>query len=129
MTVVGNMNLSVVRTMIDFDTSELSFMGMQVPQHTQEAITGYLINGWKPGGFLTAVLAGDLFRAVNVADTANRQMLWAISKVIMNNLPEGCWGSYDKVHEWSTDKDGIRTEYVTDLEKSYIWQTLKGQET
>ena len=113
--------------MIDFDTSDLGFMGMEIPVHTQEAITGYLIRGWKPGGFLTAILAGDLFRAVSSADTANRQMMWAISRFIMTSLPAGAWGDYDSVHNWSTDKNGIRSEYVTDLEKNYIWQTLKGQ--
>jgi len=113
--------------MIDFDTSDLGFMGMEIPVHTQEAITGYLIRGWKPGGFLTAILAGDLFRAVSSADTANRQMMWAISRFIMTSLPAGSWGDYDSVHNWSTDKNGIRSEYVTDLEKKYIWQTLKGQ--
>ena len=121
------MNTPVLDKMIDFDTSELGFMGMQIPVHTQEAITGYLIRGWKPGGFLTAMLAGDLFRAVNSADTANRQMMWAIGRFIMTSLPEASWGSYDAVHEWSTDKNSIRTEYVTDLEKSYIWQTLQGK--
>lgn len=115
--------------MIDFDTSDLGFMGMEIPVHTQEAITGYLIRGWKPGGFLTAILAGDLFRAVSSADTANRQMMWAISRFIMTSLPTGAWGDYDSVHNWSTDKNGIRSEYVTDLEKNYIWQTLKGDRT
>lgn len=117
----------VLDKMIDFDTSDLGFMGMEIPVHTQEAITGYLIRGWKPGGFLTAILAGDLFRAVSSADTANRQMMWAISRFIMTSLPAGAWGDYDSVHNWSTDKNGIRSEYVTDLEKNYIWQTLKGQ--
>ena len=123
------MNTAVLDKMIDFDTSELGFTGMEIPVHTQEAITGYLIHGWKPGGFLTAILAGDLFRAVSSADIANRQMMWAISRFIMVRLPIGAWGSYDTVHEWSTDKNNIRTEYVTDLEKNYIWQTLKGDRT
>jgi len=123
------MNTLVLDKMVDFDTSELGFMGMVIPVHTQEAITGYLIRGWKPGGFLTAMLAGDLFRAVNSADTANRQMMWAIGRFIMTSLPEGCWGSYDNVHDWSTDKNNIRTEYVTNLEKNYIWETLQGNRT
>ena len=114
--------------MIIFDTGELSFMGMEIPVHTQESITGYLIRGWKPGGFLTAMLAGDLFRAINSADPANRQMMWAIGRVIATRLPVGSWGDYDSVHNWSTDKNGIRSEYVTDLEKNYIWETLQGKE-
>jgi len=119
--------MTTLDKMIEFDTSDLGNMGMEVPMHTQEAITGYLIRGWKPGGFLTAMLAGDLFRAVDSADTANRQMMWAISRFITTSLPVGSWGDYESVHNWSTDKNNIRTEYVTDLEKNYIWQTLKGE--
>ena len=115
--------------MIEFDTSELMYMSMEVPVHTQEAITGYLIHGYKPGGFLTSMLAGDLFRAISSADAANRKMMWAIGRFITTNLPNGCWGSYELVHEWSTDKNNIRTEYLTDIEKNYIWQTLKGTRT
>ena len=115
--------------MIKFDTSELGYMGMEVPVHTQEAITGYLLRGWSPGGFVTSMLAGDMFRAVQSADTGNRRMMWAISRFIMTNLPNGSWGSYERVENWCNDKNGIRTEYVTDIEKNYIWQTLKGIRT
>jgi len=123
------MNSVVLDQMINFNDDELGHMGMEVPVHTQEAITGYLIRGFKPGGFLTAMLAGDMHRAVNSADVANRQMMWAIGKFIVTSIPPGAWGSYEAVHEWSTDKNGIRSEYVTDLEKNYIWQTLKGDRT
>jgi hypothetical protein len=123
------MTTVVLDKMINFDTSELGFMDMEIPVHTQETITSYLIRGWKPGGFVTAMLAGDLFRAVSSADIANRQVMWAIGKFIATRLPAGSWGDYDSVHNWSTDKNNIRSEYVTDLEKNYIWQTLKGDRT
>jgi len=119
------MTILTLDKMIDFDTSEIGYMGMEVPVHTQEAITSYLLRGWQPGGFLTSMLAGDMFRAVNSADTGNRQMMWAIGRFIMTNLPNGSWGSYERVEDWCNDKKGIRTEYVTDIEKNYIWKTLK----
>ena len=40
-----------------------------VPPHAQEALELYIVEGIKPGGFLEACLAGDLFRAAKIADT------------------------------------------------------------
>jgi len=113
--------------LIDFDQSQdsaVSYTGQSVPEHTQEALENYLIRGYQPGGFLTACLTGDLFRAVQSADTANRGMIYAIVLWIMHNAPEGSWGSYPAVENWCADKGGRRTQYREQCEKSKTWLTL-----
>ena len=113
-------------TLIDLYTNDLIIEhGHELSTQTREAIVNYLIRGWHPGGFLTAMLAGDLFSAVNSADTVNCRMMCAIGKFIMHHLPAACWGSRDSVSVWCNDKNGIRAEYVTDLEKAYMWKVLQ----
>ena len=113
-----------IEEMIDFNTDNLNYMGMTVPDHTQDSLVRYFINGWEPGGFLTSMLTGDLYRAITVADTANRQMLWAIGRWIMDNAPQGSWGSAESVHNWCTDVNGIRTRWTTEVEKKHMWKVL-----
>jgi hypothetical protein len=113
--------------LIDFDQSQdsaVSYTGQSVPEHTQEALENYLIRGYQPGGFLTACLTGDLFRAVQSADTANRGMIYAIVLWIMHNAPEGSWGSAQAMRDWTADRDGRRTQYREQCEKSRTWLTL-----
>ena len=115
-----------MNTLIDFDTDyNLKFMGMEVPMHTCESLQNYLIRGYKPGGFCESMLAKDYDRAITIADTANRQMFWAIATWIRENAPTGSWGSYDTIEDWCNDVDGLRTKYATDAEKRYIWKKLK----
>lgn len=113
--------------LIDFESKgdmAVSFTGQAVPEHTQESLENYLILGYMPGGFLTACLVGDLYLAVQSADTANRQMIWCIVRWIMNNAPEGSWGSAQAMRDWTSDKNGRRTQYREQCEKSRTWLTL-----
>ena len=113
--------------LIDFTQAELNlkYMGMEIPQHTCEAFEHYLIKGYKPGGFCEAILAKDYDRALTIADTGNRQMFWAIAMWIKEYAPVECWGSYDIVDDWCDDTNGIRTKFVNEMEKKYIWSELK----
>ena len=113
--------------MIDFNEgmTHAGTYNIGVPPHTREALEDYLIKGWAPGGFLTAMLTGDLYRAVSCADSANRQMLWAIGRWIVICAPPGSWGSEQNVQDWCNDKNGIRTRYAKPIEQSFIVKTLK----
>ena len=111
-------------SMLEFDP-QLEHMGMTVPDHTRESLELYLIHGYNPGGFLSSVLAGDFFRAVGIADTANRQMLWVIGQWIVNEAPHGSWGSYDAIDRWCNDFKSCRTNYVYSLEQKQIVDILK----
>ena len=109
---------------IDFDTSDLGYMHMVIPDHTQQAMTHYLVKGWEPGGFLTAMLAMDMPRAINSADTANRQTMWSIGRWIMTRCPADAWGSYQAVESWINDQDGRRSAFAEEYEKNQVWLTL-----
>ena len=113
--------------LVDFrfhDDYAVVHAGQEVPEHTQQALENYLIRGYMPGGFLTACLVGDLYRAVQSADTANRQNLWVIVRWIMIYAPEGSWGSADAMRDWAADKNGCRTQYQKQCEKGKVWLTL-----
>lgn len=113
-------------SMLDFDT-RISDMGMSIPDHTKEAIEHYLIRGYHPGGFLSAVLAGEFYRAIKTADTANRQMLWVIGNWILYNAPRQSWGSYNAIDQWCDDVGNCRSNYVLKLEKQRVVDILKEQ--
>lgn len=98
-----------------------SDMGMSIPDHTRETLENYILRGWEPGGFVTAMLAMDMQRAIATADTANRQMMWTIGRWIMDNAPDGSWGSYPDVRAWTNDFQQCRSKWVA-------WHTLKSQE-
>ena len=111
--------------MIDFNNSTLKYMGMEIPHHTRETITNYLIRGWAPGGFVESMIARDYERALYSADTANRQMFWAIAMWINECTPPASRGSYAAIEQWRDDLGGRRTEFVKSIEQDYIWKKLK----
>ena len=111
--------------MLDFDIQELGHFGMEVPIHTQETLENYLINGWAPGGFVIAMLAMDMKRAISIADTANRQVMWAMAHWIIHNAPKGSWGDYDQIDFWCSDVAGRRSKFAEETHKKYTWSILK----
>ena len=111
--------------MINFDNLELKHMGMEVPGHTRDTISNYLLRGWAPGGFVESMIAKDYERALYCADTANRQMFWAIAMWINESMPIQSRGSYKAIEMWRDDLDGCRTTYCTDVEKQAVWKKLK----
>lgn len=112
--------------MIDFNEAEhnLKYMGMEIPRHTRETITNYLLSGWAPGGFVESMIAKDYERALYCADTANRQMFWAIAMWINECMPPLAIGSYNAIEKWRDDLAGCRTEFVKAVEQKHIWKTL-----
>lgn len=77
------------------------------------------MRGFPPGGFTTAVLAGDLFTAVNRADHWNKQAIAEIAEDVFRNCPHNALGSYEAVNDWCLNKDECRSKYVT-------WRLLQG---
>ena len=116
-----------MKTLIDFDLQgdeTAAYSGQEVPHHTRVAIENYLIHGFRPGGFLTSCLTGQLFLAVQSADSSNRIMLWCIVRWIMHHAPEGSWGSHEAMQAWIDDRNGCRTQYREQCERSRAWLTL-----
>lgn len=94
--------------------ARLDFTGYGVPDHTQMALEGYVIDGYQPGGFLTAVLANDLFGAIGRADYMNKAALADICGWIYSRAPSDCWGNYEIVKEYLAQK---RKELEEKMEK------------
>ena len=107
---------------LDFDAGPCRH---DVPDHAQEAIENYLMLGFHPGGFISAMLAGDLFTAAGSGDQANGPRMQTIAKWIMHSAPHGSWGSYELIEKWVKDEDGIRTNFRTQKEKEYVANALK----
>ena len=111
--------------MIDFNDHNLKYMGMEVPHHTRDTIVNYLLRGWAPGGFVEAMIAKDYERALYSADTANRQMFWAIAMWINESMPAESRGSYTAIEKWRDDLGGRRSAYRNEIEKQAVWKKLK----
>ena len=62
-----------------------------------ESLARYYHAGIKPGRFLMAVLANDLFEAMAQADSYNRATIFQICQYVYNSLPRDCWGSPDHI--------------------------------
>ena len=110
--------------MIDWRTTDLRDMGMELSLETQKSIENYLIHGWAPGGYVESMLAHDYERAFACADTANRQTIWVLQRWITESAPVLCHGSYAAISKWRDDLDGCRTDYVKMLEQQAMWQKL-----
>ncbi len=77
---------------------EYSFKLME--RETMVMINDYVLKGWDPGGFLTAVLTNDLNGAFGRADIVNLRAMFSIVSYIHNFAPAGCHGSPEAVHYW-----------------------------
>ena len=84
-----------------------------------QALEDYLMRGFAPGGFTTAVLKGDLFGAVSRADNWNKNAIVEIAQAVAITCPATAYGSYEAVEAWLKDKDSRRSKYVT-------WRMLQG---
>lgn len=87
-----------------------------------QTLEDYLMRGYQPGGFTTALLAGDLFSAVSRADYWNKAAIADIATAIIENCPSAAMGSCAAVEDWCADKDQRRSKYVT-------WRLLQGTVT
>jgi hypothetical protein len=87
-----------------------------------QTLEHYLMRGFGPGGFTTAVLANDLFGAVAKADHWNKPAIVEIAQEIARTCPAHAYGSYEAVRAWINDKDNCRSKYAT-------WKMLQGPVT
>ena len=87
-----------------------------------QTLEDYLMRGYQPGGFTTAMLSGDLFGAVGRADHWNKPDIGEIATAVVNTCPSAAIGSYAAVEAWCADSGGCRSKYVT-------WKLLQGAVT
>lgn len=92
-----------------------------------QSLENYLIHGYEPGGFLTAVLCNNLYLAVGRADHWNKQNLLRIVNEVIHKMPDISIHSRKAVRDWCMDVDGRRSAYARQKEKEYTWRALKGE--
>lgn len=107
--------------------NDLKLLHLDEPRMSEdikEAFVRYLLLGLRPGGFCEAMLAGDLWRACSVADTANRLYIANIGNWIQHWAPAGSWGDYQAVDGWCNNRNGIRGEFLAQHEQARVYQIL-----
>ena len=77
------------------------------PPHLWEGFKLYVIHGIRPGDFLFALLAGDLFGVMNRGDDEAIAGLKPMVVYISNQCPLGSFGTRDNVKEWCL-MEGLR---------------------
>ena len=112
-----------------------SFSRWEVPQEYCQPVRDYLVNGFDPGSFYTAVLANDFMSAVIRSHSVNRiDTLKSLAGWISNTMPDAAWGSYDQVRTWLNMSDEDRRTVLEQAELIYttrdeMWLILKNKET
>lgn len=84
-----------------------AFRGMLARAEMIHALREYAYSRVPLGDFLQAVLAGDLYDAVNRADDDNLANLPALAAFVWNELPRGCWGSRERYINWIARKEAF----------------------
>lgn len=112
-----------------------SFSRWEVPQEYCQPVRDYLVNGWDPGSFYTAVLANDFMSAVIRCHPSGRiAELRGLAGWILNVMPAAAWGSYDQVRTWLNMSDEDRRTVLEQAQLIYttqdeMWLVLKNEET
>lgn len=107
-----------------------SFEYWDVDAEMAEPIFNYLVYGFSPGSFYTAVLANDFTLAIGCSHPANTiPELKNLVKWMINCMPSQAWGSNYNVKEWLNMSPELRREILekNDLiftEKEETWEIL-----
>lgn len=88
----------------------------QIPARMQDALRRYVLEGIRPGDFLTAVICNDLRGAIGRADEENSPLLRLYVLWLYNVAPAACWGSPDKMREWMNAR--AQEKSIAELEAS-----------
>lgn len=89
--------------------------GNSIPEYMHSGIVNYVVYGIQPGDFLTGIITGDLYKAVNYADDTNLPLLAAYAVFFYNYTPSSCWGSKPTMIAWleakQEDRDALQLTY------------------
>ena len=110
---------------LDFSNNPYNYEGEgELPIHTCEAIENYLLYGMRPGGFVEALLANDVHRAVFNGDQVNKHCIWQITYWLVTNAPAQARGSYEQIDNWCSDKDMHRSKWADHILKQATWNAI-----
>lgn len=71
-----------------------------IPIYMREGLIHYVVNGYRPGHFLSAVISNDLKEACTRADDENRYRIYDYIFFLYNYAPMGCFGSKENFEAW-----------------------------
>ena len=71
-----------------------------IPPHLHAGIVRYIDSGVQPGGFLTAVINGNLFDAYALADQSSKAAIPTIVEWFRQHAPTNSYASPNSVHFW-----------------------------
>ena len=112
-----------------------TFSLWDVPQEYRGHVYGYLVQGWPPGSFYTAMFANDFAGAIAHSHPSNRvDELKNLSGWIQSHMPEQARGSYDAVEKWPGMSDDDRRTALEQAKliydtKTEMWLVLKDEPT
>lgn len=91
-----------------------TFQEYHVPQEIAQSVYDYLVNGFHPGGFYSAVMANDFVGAMMRSHPLNDiPSLKHLSTWMGNNLQHGiAWGSRQAVENWLSLTDDERKTHL-----------------
>jgi hypothetical protein len=108
----------------------------EVPKDYFDPIYNYLIHGFEPGSFFSAVLANDFYRAIQHSHPANTiPALKKLTGWIQSTMGHGVfWGSKEVVQNWLKMSSQERREKLELLnlvysEQDEIVMVIKDQRT
>jgi hypothetical protein len=114
---------------------KLSASRWTVPQDYFDPLYNYLVHGYEPGSFWTAVLANDFFRAISSSHPSNSiEALKNTVGWIRDQFPAESYGNYSVVKSWLELEPMNRRLHLEDqrliyTEQEEIMMGLKGERT
>ena len=114
---------------------KLSASHWTVPREYFEPLYNYLVHGFEPGSFWTAVLANDFMRAVQSSHPSNTMdALKNTTGWIRDSFPRESYGDHDRVYQWIELEPIDRRFYLEQArlvysEQDEIMLTLKGEKS
>ncbi|MGV9205606.1 MAG: hypothetical protein ACOC44_16465 [Promethearchaeia archaeon] len=71
-----------------------------IPDYMVKGLVDYIVYGKSPGGFLNALLRGDLFLVFAIADSNNKNAIENYVRFLHNVPPSICYGNDEKIIKW-----------------------------
>jgi len=78
-----------------------------IPVYMRKPLVVYLIDGYRPGGFLAAVISNNFKEVCGRADDTNRNFLVSYAYVMVHGLPAHAQGSDERYEKW-IEMGGLR---------------------
>jgi len=115
----GKMTMIVLHK-ISYDRIKNSFKDCNVCDEYAEPIINYLVYGFNPGAFFTAVIANDFAGAMSRSHPANQvQELKYLVHWMNNCMPRVSWGGYDIFYAWIDASEEYRRKILEDHKLIY----------